>query len=285
MRLEEIIARAKEEIFHNMAHSSSCNEDERKKEINELTKQKAEDYNKLKGDLEGYDCFICNNKGNISKLVEVNGFLHEKLHECECMKKRRNIWRLEESGLKELVERCSFDSFQAKTSWQADILLKAKGFANSPKGWFYIGGQVGAGKTHLCTGICSELIEKGKDVRYMLWRDDIMAIKLNMTEDYSERLEELKTTEVLYIDDFFKGRKGEEPTSSDVNIAFEIINYRYINNLTTIISSEKSIDDVIEIDEALGSRILQKASNNSIILGKDKQKNYRRYGEQVSFEF
>lgn len=201
------------------------------------------------------------------------------------MRKRRNIWRLEQSGLKELLEQCRFDNFEAKTSWQADVLLKAKAYALEPKDWFYIGGQVGAGKTHICTAICLELINKGFDVRYMLWRDEIMAIKLNMTDDYSERLEELKNTEVLYIDDFFKGRKGEEPTASDVNIAFEIINYRYINNKITLISSERSIDEIIAIDEALGSRVLQKARKYTFCIGKDKQKNYRQFGEQMKIEF
>ena len=46
---------------------------------------------------------------------------------------------------------------------------------------------------------------------------------------------------------------GKPITQGDINIAFEIINYRYINDLITIISSELLLDEIINIDEATGS--------------------------------
>ena len=38
---------------------------------------------------------------------------------------------------------------------------------------------------------------------------------------------------------------------------FEIINYRYINKLPIIVSSEYSIDELLNFDEAIGSRIYE----------------------------
>ena len=71
-----------------------------------------------------------------------------------------------------------------------------------------------------------------------------------------------KTVEVLYIDDLFKTEQGRNPTTADVNIAFEILNYRYRNpELITIISSERTIQDIVKIDEAVGSRIFEKSRN------------------------
>ena len=70
-----------------------------------------------------------------------------------------------------------------------------------------MGGQSGAGKTHLCTAVTVHYIRKGKEARYMLWRDEIAQIKAIVTDSaaYAARMDALKKTPVLYIDDLFKG--------------------------------------------------------------------------------
>ena len=50
-----------------------------------------------------------------------------------------------------------------------------------------------------------------------------------------------------FIDDFLKGRT----TESDVNIVYEIVNYRYNNNLPVIISTEKKPSELIDFDERI----------------------------------
>ena len=83
----------------------------------------------------------------------------------------------------------------------------------------------------------------------------------------------------MYIDDLFKTGKADDntvqkPTGADINAAFEIINYRYNNpSLLTIISSELSQDELIDIDEAIGGRIYEKSTAFSI--GKNRDRNYR----------
>ena len=62
--------------------------------------------------------------------------------------------------------------------------------------------------------------------------------------------------------------------------AFEILNYRYNNKkLITIISTEQSIDNIIEFDEALGSRIYEMTKDNSAhnrnVLKIEDGRNYR----------
>ena len=55
---------------------------------------------------------------------------------------------------------------------------------------------------------------------------------------------------------------------------FAVINYRYMNNLPMLISSEKLIEDLIQIDEALGSRIYEMSKDYVIeLIGK--KLNYR----------
>ena len=81
---------------------------------------------------------------------------------------------------------------------------------------------------------------------------------------------------MLYIDDFFKTERGKSPTSGDINIAFELLNYRYINGqLITIISCERDVDEVMRIDEAVGSRIYERTRGNCVCIDSKPGRNYR----------
>jgi DNA replication protein DnaC len=187
------------------------------------------------------------------------------------------------------VKDYTFDKYEAEEPWQQTIKATAQRFLQDDRNtWFFIGGQSGAGKTHICTAIAVHYIRNGKEVKYMLWRDEITKVKavVNDPEQYGELMKALKETDVLYIDDLFKGGKGEDgqykpPTAADINAAFEIINYRYNNpNLITIISSERTLVELNEIDEAIAGRIAERAKESGycINLKKDKSRNWRMKG-------
>ncbi len=137
-------------------------------------------------------------------------------------------------------------------------------------------GQVGSGKTHLGTAISSSLMNKGIAVVYMAYRDAVTKIKQHVTneEQYSREINMYSKARVLYIDDLLKGRL----TETDVNIMYEIINYRYMNNLPVIISTEKFIEELLEFDEAVGSRMIEMCRGNIINL-RGKELNYRLYSQ------
>lgn len=198
----------------------------------------------------------------------------EGMKRCECYYEWLNHKRLRNSGLENLKEKFTFEKFLGDTEGRRTLKEKAIEFANNPNGWFYIGGNVGSGKTHLCTAICFELM-KTKQVKYMPWRDESVRLKaiVNQESEYREEIYKLKNIKILYIDDLFKGKVSE----ADINLAYEIINFRYNNDLTTIISCEYSDDELMEIDEAIGSRIYQKSKENSYNI--TKIENYRLKGE------
>lgn len=227
------------------------------------------------GALTGYDCTECLNRGFIHVIRDDTVVLRE----CMCKPIRDSRRRIRKSGLGGLIEQCTFDSFMTSEPWQSSMKDLAQHFVEDTNGnWFYAGGQVGAGKTHLCTAIAGYLLGKGKETRYMLWRDEIVQLKANINDDigYARLIGPLKTVDVLYIDDLFKTSQGKKPTDADVGIAFEILNYRYINqHLVTIISGERDMDELLEIDEAVGSRIYQRSKNYCVIIGKDPERNYR----------
>ena len=237
--------------------------------------------NNAEGSLTGYNCPKCKNKGVI--YYAKDGY--EFFKECECMKVRESIRRIEKSGLKETLEKSTFKNFEIDMDFQKTMVAKAKGFLKDyQNNWFFIGGQVGCGKTHICTAIVRKLlVGEGKNTRYLQWRDEVPKIKAKANSDeYEKLIEPWKTVEVLYIDDLFKTGKGKDeqeeqkPTAADINVAFEIINYRYRNPaLITIISSQSEIKGLVGIDEAVGSRIFEKSRNYCINISKDIKKNYR----------
>ena len=234
--------------------------------------------NKREGDLhlsDGYDCSLCKNKGFITLLGE-DGY--PCMRDCKCKRIRSTLRRAKRSGLGDVLKDLTFDKYEATESWQKEIKEKAQQFCKDDEAkWFYIGGQVGCGKSHICTAIASYYIKAGKELRYMLWAEDSKFLKANINEDvYYERMDEYKNVDVLYIDDFLKVKQGENPTSADINIAFEIINHRLLSNdKTTIISSEKQLGEVMDYDEATMSRIFQKTGKYKFSIAKDRNKNYR----------
>lgn len=251
----------------------------------EREQRRCESYNREEGKLheaDGYDCKICRNKGDIWVAdKDDRGQWSHFSRTCKCVEIRNNIKRMKRSGLKDIIADYTFDKFEATEPWQKAIKEAAMAYAKAPEGWFFLGGQSGAGKTHLCTAICRELLLSGKSVHYMLWRDEVAKIKAASmdAETLAPIMHRLKTVEVLYIDDLFKTGKApdgsvQRPTGADVARAFEIINQRYCNpSLLTIISSEWSEVELLDIDEATAGRIYERAKTFSI--AKDRARNYR----------
>ena len=252
----------------------------------EYEKKNIESYNESEGNLaeiDGYNCTLCHNKGDIQYIKD--RYVYTK--PCSCMDTRKAIANMKKSGLGNIIRDYTFDKFEAKEDWQKEIKEKAHAYLqDEDTSWFFIGGNAGAGKTHICTAICREFLLKGKRVKYMLWKEESTLLKavINDPHVYTSRIEKLKHVDILYIDDFLKPIKSKEgnmvpPTTADVNLAFEILDYRKNANLRTIISSERFIGEIIGIDEATGSRILEKTKNKYFInIKRDKSRNHRLAG-------
>ena len=225
-------------------------------------------------EFDGYHCEKCNNKGIVC--FEKNGELYSKY--CECRKTRKAIRALKDSGLMEAIKVKTFDTYKTENEWQAQIKKSAISYCQNPLGkWFFIGGQSGAGKTHICTAICGEYLKKGIPVRYMVWSEEARRLKANRNNDeqYHKLIEPFKMIDVLYIDDFLKTQKGAEPTPADINVAFELLNARLVYKKKTIISSEHTLDELLLFDEGAISRISEEAGCYIFNIDRDPYKNYR----------
>jgi DNA replication protein DnaC len=139
-------------------------------------------------------------------------------------------------------------------------------------------GQSGCGKTLMCSIIANWLLFVAKrEVIYLTWTDFIGQLKRDMmgekTNEVSTYLDKIKKVDVLFIDEMLK-----KYNDTDLKYLIEIINYRYTNDLKTIITSENVVEKLLDIDEATFSRMIEKCEGFSVSIPKDRKKNFRLKG-------
>lgn len=234
------------------------------------------------------ECEICRDTEFITRRDEEGRLIAQ---ECKCAAVKRARRLLQRSGLAEFVDRMTFDGFTVKTP--AQELLKMTGMeyvkrmielkdSDEVKPWMYVGGNPGAGKTHICTAVCGELIKNGIPVKYMQWLTDARRLKfINDPDEFNNEAAKYTTPEVLYIDDLFKQKYSESPvfTEADIRVAFTILNDRYNMRKPTIISSEWDlIGNLIASDEGTFSRVYDMCKGYTVIVDRRKDNNYRMRG-------
>lgn len=237
---------------------------------------KVQDENHRTGNLIGYNCEKCKNRGHHA--VAKDGFM--VLVQCECMSIRETIGRIKRSGFGDALETKTFDTYEVNHEWQAKAVEMCKKYCTDKSlSWLFFGGQNGSGKTHLCTAICGTLIDGGHDVMYASWTElfkKLDALKYKHDE-YADMIGKVCNAEVLYLDDFLKS-KTEAERIQMLSTAFDIINKRVEMERKTIISSEMFIDEISALDEAIAGRIRRAAWNYRIQIQRDDSRNYRKSG-------
>lgn len=241
----------------------------------EVLQRKADKYNLREGSLQGYNCSKCLNKGYV---MYINDDFDEVCRTCECMAIRECARAMRSSGLDESsLERMTFEAFKDEEEWQKrmkSVAIRYLEAVNSgdTEHWLFMSGQTGSGKTHLSTAVCLELLKKGHSVKYMTWHEIVH--KLQQAKFSEERYEAvisaISSAEVLYIDDLFKTEKSER------DIAFEVLNVRYVSRKPTIISCELNINSINEIDSATAGRIIQMSKGYTAQILNDDSRNYRK---------
>lgn len=272
--LEEsgLVGQAMMNAIDKQTESDAAKEASRLERAYRMAEREAAAYNEKEGTLSGERCPVCKNKGYIALVKD--GFT--VLRPCKCMTAREAMRNIERSGLKNVIDRYTFDTFETDNPIAEGMKQTAQAFLKSQDAWMYMGGQVGCGKTHICTAVCGELLKAGKQVVYMLWKDEATKLKSLVNEpEYEDEIGKYKFCEVLYIDDLLKPVKSDSVTGADVRLLFEIINSRYAGRRQTIISSERLMSEIIEIDGATGSRIYQMAKGYTVGIPNGKGKNRR----------
>jgi DNA replication protein DnaC len=199
---------------------------------------------------------------------------------CECSRAKQYKRLYKASGIAKVFEDKSFDNFIPKTEVLSVAKNSAEKYAKDFSGEsIIICGAVGSGKTHLAIAISNVLLKSNIGVLYMQYRDALTALKQNMlkeTDDgknvYQVEMQKYKTAPVLFVDDLFKGKI----TESDINIVYEIVNYRYLNSLPLVVTTEYDLGALVKIDEAVNTRLIEMATGNLVKIDAE---NYRIFGK------
>ena len=130
------------------------------------------------------------------------------------------------------------------------------------KGSFLLTGNPGTGKTHLGIAIMMQLVNQNVGCRYAEYISLIMRLKQCCMDpiNYNKEIEQYKNCTVLFVDDLLKGQTSE----ADRKYIYEIINYRYMTEKPIIVSTEKSLDELMDYDAAITSRIIEMCRENII---------------------
>lgn len=206
---------------------------------------------------------------------------YEYWRECECVKNRRAERLMQSSHITEEFQKKSFGNFdkanlhvQVQEAFDKSYryTMEFNNIRKNRQNSMALLGQPGCGKTHLLMATSNNLIKRGVEVVYFPWVEGFNEI----SEDYkllNERVKRLQHAEVLYIDDLYKGR--DQPTKTQREQLFAIINYRYLEHKPILISSERNIAQMCEFDEGVGSRINEMCRDYKVILDAGIGINYR----------
>lgn len=274
--MPELIPIASTDIFHELIPEEFRNA--QPVSANDFYQQQCDWYNESTGSLTGIDCPDCKNRGNF-QLLDSEG--NRVMRECKCMTQRRYIQMMQNAGLGDLYQKCTFDAYIASEDWQQRNKAAAMKYAGQDgNSWFLFAGASGVGKTHLCTAICSELAKRGRGIKYVQWKklfDSLVQTKFKQYEQ-DAIFAEIESADVLYLDDFLKTPRNAPPKEEALSYALEIVDARYKKDKKTIFSTEFMINDIISFDEALGGRIREKTMGNKIMNEHKPGRNYRMRG-------
>lgn len=209
-----------------------------------------------------YQCKKCRDLGYIFQEDEKG---YTVATPCECIEKRQIKEKLEGCGLTDSFKKKTFSTFKTDTEHQKQAKLRAMSYCKKfkeEKGSFLLTGNPGTGKTHLGIAIMMQLVNQNVGCRYAEYISLIMRLKQCCMDpiNYNKEINEYKNCTVLFLDDLLKGQTSEV----DRKYIYEIINYRYMTEKSIIVSTEKSLNELMDYDAAITSRIIEMCGKNII---------------------
>lgn len=119
----------------------------------------------------------------------------------------------------------------------------AKRFAGKLDGWLLLRGTYGCGKTHLAAAVGNAAVQMGVPTLFLTVPDLLDSLRFaydSVDTTFEARFERIRNIQLLVLDDF--GTQNTTPWAQEK--LFQIINYRYINHLATVITTNLDLEDI-----------------------------------------
>jgi DNA replication protein DnaC len=227
------------------------------------------------------NCPHCHGMGYLRADVPIGHPDFGKLEICVCRRHgitntvREHLFAL--SHLDELKD-LTFDSFKSHGrkglgELQANSLEmacnQARHYAQKLEGWLLLQGGYGCGKTHLAAAVANYAVGMGVPTLFLTVPDllDTLRFAYNSEDtSFEQRFDEIRNAKLLVLDDF----GTQNATGWAQEKLFQIINYRYINKLPTVVTTNLALD---EIEARIRSRL---ADPDLVTLTRINAPDYRR---------
>lgn len=237
---------------------------------------------------ENRDSILTNSPltGNGCQLCEDGLIVKNNIaYPCKCQEQRRLERLFAASKITPAFRAKTFANFktQGRPPIITTMLKSAKDFvAKLPQlgenNWLALLGEPGSGKTHLAMAAANMLLAQGMQALYFPHVEGISEIMSGIDDKtLTKKTTALKTVPLLLWDDFLKPIMGGRPKEFEMRVAFEVINYRYLNLLPTVISSEHNPQGLLALDKATASRIIER-SKGHLTVAHGEGLNYRLHG-------
>jgi len=128
---------------------------------------------------------------------------------------------------------------------------QARMFAETRKGWLLLSGRYGCGKTHLAAAIANFSVDLGVPTLFLTVPDLLDTLRFSYDDPnatFESRFEEIRRAPLLVMDDF----GTQNATEWAQEKLFQILNYRYINNLPLVVTTNLMLE---EMDARIRSRL------------------------------
>jgi DNA replication protein DnaC len=120
---------------------------------------------------------------------------------------------------------------------------QAQHYAGNLKGWLLLQGGYGCGKTHLAAGIANFAVGMGVPTLFLTVPDLLDTLRYSYdSEDttFEKRFDEIRNASLLVLDDF----GTQNATGWAQEKLFQIVNYRYINKLPLVVTTNLALTEV-----------------------------------------
>lgn len=209
------------------------------------------------------DCPYCAGLGYLRRDVPLGQPDFGKLEICSCRQAdvtravRERLFSL--SHLDEL-QHLTFEAFQPRGriglgEWQSNLLEiaynTARQYAASLRGWLLLQGGFGCGKTHLAAAIANFAVSMGVPTLFLTVPDLLDLLRFSFAAEdttFEQRFDEIRNAPLLVLDDF----GTQNATAWAQEKLFQIVNYRYINRLPLVVTTNAPLD---EIEDRIRSRL------------------------------
>lgn len=247
--------------------------------------------NTQSSNIPAYNCPKCEDTGWIHYWQD--GYSFSKA--CSCQRTKRAESLLKNSGLDSTVNTQTFTNFATEEDWQKgmkDIAISyGKAYfealdAGETLPWFFLSGQPGCGKTHICTAICGVMMKKDIPVYYMQWITESRRLRALANDPaFDAMLWQYTDVDILYIDDLFKqpNNRDIDASTAEGKVLFEILNTRYLQNKATIISTEWDLlTDLIPVDDGVFTRVYERSKPFIYNVKRGEDRNFRLGGSRAN---